>query len=92
MKRQRLGGGDGIRLRARRGTLVDHDIVTAPKYCGKWLVDENKLRRVKQPYQNQICNNRSVDCKKNTRRYCRCNKGLFICAECFATHILNSDT
>ena len=29
------GGVGGIRLRARRGTLGDHEIVTAPKYCGK---------------------------------------------------------
>ena len=41
MKRQRLGGVDGRRTRARKGTLGDHGLVTDPKYCGKWLVDEN---------------------------------------------------
>ena len=41
-KIQRLGGVYGRWMRARRGTLGDHDIVTASKYCGKWLVDENK--------------------------------------------------
>ena len=40
------GGVDGIRLRARRGALKDHELVIAPKYCGKWIVDENKWRRV----------------------------------------------
>ena len=34
------GGAGGRQL--RRGTLGDHELVTAPKYCGKWLVDENK--------------------------------------------------
>ena len=63
------GGVDGRQPRAMRGALGDHEIVTAPKYCGKWLVDENKWRGVKHPYQNQICNNQSGDCKKNTRRY-----------------------
>ena len=50
---------DGRRLGARRLDLGGHELVTAPKYCGKWLVDENKWRRVKQPYQKQICNNQS---------------------------------
>ena len=51
------GGVDIRRLIARRGTLGEHELVTAPKYCGKWLVDENKWRRVKQLYQKQIFNN-----------------------------------
>ena len=58
------GGVDGIQPKSRRGALGDHELVTAPKCCGKWLVDENKWRRVKQPYQKQICNNRSSDCQK----------------------------
>ena len=29
------GGVDGIRLRERRGGLKYHDLVIAPKYCGK---------------------------------------------------------
>ena len=43
------GGVDVRRLVARIGTLGDHELVTDPKYCGKWLVDENKWWRVKQP-------------------------------------------
>ena len=86
------GGGDGRRLRPRRGVLGDHELVIAPKYCGRWLVDENKWWRAKQPYQKQICTERSGDCKKITRRYCRCTKGLFLCAECYATHVLDADT
>ena len=86
------GGVCGRRLRARRGDLVDHELVIAPTYCGKWLVDENKWRRVKHPYQKQICTNRSGDCKKTTRRYCRCTKGLFIFAECYTTLVIDNDT
>ena len=44
-------GVDKRQLRVRRGVLVDHELVSAPKYCGKWLVDENKWQRVKQTYQ-----------------------------------------
>ena len=47
--------------KARIGTLGEHEIVKDPKYFGKWLVDENKWQRVKNPYHNQICNNRSSD-------------------------------
>ena len=92
MKIQRLGGVDGRRLRASRVTLGDHEIVTAPEYCGKWLVDENKWRRVKQPYQKQICNNRIGDLKTFISRYCRCNKELFLCSEFYGTHFLDADT
>ena len=55
------GRVDGIQTKARRETLGDHDFLTDPKNCGKWLVDENKWRRVKQTYQKQICNNQSGD-------------------------------
>ena len=55
------GGIDRRRLLSRSGTLGDHELVTAPKYCGKWIVDENKWQRVNQTYQKQICNNRSGD-------------------------------
>ena len=64
MKIQRLGGVDRRQPKARRGALGNHELVTAPKYFVTWLVDDNKLRRFKQPYQKQICNNRSGDCKK----------------------------
>ena len=90
--RQRLGDVDERWLIARRGTLSYHDLVTAPKYCGKWLVDENKWRRVKQTYQKQIRNNWSGYCKMFTRRHWRCTKGLLLCAECYATHVLDADT
>ena len=38
MKIQRLGGVDGRLMRARRGTLGDHELVIAPKYCGNVLL------------------------------------------------------
>ena len=82
----------GRRLITRRGTLGDHKIVTAPKYCGKWFVDENKWWRVKQPYQKQICNNQSGYCKKITRRYFRFTKVLLLCSGCYETHVLYADS
>ena len=86
------GGFDRRRKIARRGNLGDHELMTAPKYCGKWLDDENKWRRVKHTYQKQICNNRSGDWNVFTRRYYRCTKGLFLCAEFYATRVFDSDT
>ena len=52
------GGFDERQMRSRRGALVDHELVTDPRYCGKWLGDKNKGRRFKQPYQKNICINR----------------------------------
>ena len=79
-------------MRDRRGALGDHELVTSPKYCGKWLVDENKWWRVKQTYQKQICNNRSGECNFFTKRYYRCTKGILLCAECYATYVLDTYT
>ena len=42
------GDINGIRLKERMGTLGDHELVIAPKYCGKWLVDKKKWWRVSQ--------------------------------------------
>ena len=42
-------GVNGRRMIERRRTLGYHKLAKAPKYDGKWLVDENKWRRVKQP-------------------------------------------
>ena len=36
------GGVGGIWTIERMGALVYHELVIAPKYCGKLLVDENK--------------------------------------------------
>ena len=33
--------------RVEEGALGDHELVAAPKYCGKWLADDNKWRRDK---------------------------------------------
>ena len=35
------------RMRERRETLGDHELVKYSKYCVKWLVDENKWQRFK---------------------------------------------
>ena len=43
------GGVNGRRPREMRRALGDHDLLTAPKYCGKCIVDENKWRRIKNP-------------------------------------------
>ena len=43
--------------------MGDHDLVTAPKYCGKWLAEDKKLSRVNQTYQKQLLVNPRSDCK-----------------------------
>ena len=41
------GGGLWKTAESRRGAFGDYELMTAPQYFGKWLVDENKWRRVK---------------------------------------------
>ena len=86
------GGVDGRRMGATREALRYHELVTAPKYCGKWIVDYNKWGSVKHTNQKQFCNNRSGDFKMFSSRYFRCTNGLFLCAECYAPHVTNADT
>ena len=70
--------------------LGDHELVIAPKYCEKWLVDENKWPRVKQLYKKHICNNRSGNCKKHYKEVLYMH--YVTLAECYATHVLDADT
>ena len=79
-------------MRARRGGLRDHDLVTSTKYCEKWLVEENKWQGVNRPYKKQICNNQSDDFNVFIRRSCRITEVIFLCSECYSTHVIDADT
>ena len=41
----------------KRGTMGDHDLMTYPRYGGKWRVDEKKWWKTKKPYQKHKCDN-----------------------------------
>ena len=60
----------------------DHELVKAPERTGRWLGD--KWHKVKSKYLARKC---SV-CKKDTRTYCKCTVGMFLCADCFVDHVI----
>ena len=78
--RDRSWGGFGRRLRSRKGALGDHELVTAPKYCVKLLVDDNKWEEVQAALPKADMQQLKRKMHFFTKRYCRCTKRLLLCA------------
>ena len=68
--------------RASKGVQSEHQLVNPPRYTGKWLGD--KWKKVKSEYLARSCSR----CKGDTRKYCKCTTGLFLCVNCFPDHVL----
>jgi hypothetical protein len=66
---------------------VQCQMITVKHFCGMWDSSGNKWKKTRQKYQKQRCTNHTI-CKKMTRAYCLCTKGLFLCATCFPDHKL----
>ena len=77
---------------SNEGGLGRPQACDSSKILWKWLVDENKWQRVKKPYHKNICNNISGYCKNVIRSYCKCTEGIFLCSECYTTHVIDGDT
>jgi hypothetical protein len=69
-------------------TRVECEMVTVKHFCGMWDSSSKKWKKTRQKYQKQRCSNHS-NCNKMTRTYCKCTKGLFLCAGCFTDHKLD---
>jgi hypothetical protein len=87
-----IGMEEGDTGRPRRNTTmstrVECEQITVKHYCGMWDSSSKKWKKTRQKYQKQRCTNQS-NCKKMTRSYCKCTKGLFLCAGCFTDHKLD---
>ena len=66
--------------RTRR--VEDHELMKIPSYRGKW--NGRCFRKVKDSYQKYKCS--SQGCIKRVRTYCKCDKVLILCMECYAIH------
>ena len=64
-----------------------HELLTAPQFCGAWIPKQNLWRQVKQRYQQNRCAFHGKRCTAQVRTYCRCTVGMFLCKECYATHV-----
>ena len=64
----------------------EHELIKLKKFQGAWDATRKKFKKVKSQYQQQRCRN-FHQCRKQTRTYCKCTKGMFLCVQCFAEHI-----
>ena len=64
------------------------ELVSVTHFCGAWDGATTQFKKASQKYQKHRCRNFSV-CKQKTRTYCNCNKGVFLCNQCFADHKVN---
>ena len=78
------GGGSGVVLRLRMDL---HEIITKPPFTGKWISNTRRWHKFKGQYKQSRC----TECSKQTRTYCKCCKGIFLCAHCFAVHVLEEE-
>ena len=84
------GGVDGRRLRSRRGVLGDYEPVTDPKYCENGLLMRINGGGSLSPTRSRYATTEAAITKKSS--YCICNKVIFLCAEFYATNVLDADT
>ena len=62
--------------------IEEHELIKMPPYCGKWNGVE--FVRVMQKYQKYVCT--TPNCTNRVRTYCKCDKSLVLCMECYTIH------
>ena len=62
-----------------------HELVSCPTHAGMWNTGDNRWTKIKIEYVEIKC----VTCKTKTRTYCRCNKKVPMCTQCYGIHISN---
>ena len=62
--------------------IEEHELIKMPPYRGKWNGVE--FVRVMQKYQKYVCT--TPNCTNRVRTYCKCDKSLVLCMECYTIH------
>jgi len=69
--------------RLRTGEGLGHELCTRPNYTGCWKTDNNAWSKVSTQYAKIKCST----CETKIRTYCKCNKQVSMCTECYGAHI-----
>ena len=69
--------------RARYSDVVEHELCTRPNFTGIWKTKTNSWSKVKTQYAKINC----ATCNTKIRTYCKCNKKVSMCTECYGKHI-----
>ena len=70
--------------RSRASDLVEHELCTRPPNTGIWKTATNAWSKIGARYAKTKCHG----CKTKIRTYCKCNKKIPLCTECYGKHIL----
>ena len=62
--------------------VEEHELLKIPPFHGKW--NGTKFIRTRDRYQKYVCV--TQHCDKRVRTYCKCDKSLVLCHECYAIH------
>ena len=73
--------------RARGSDAAVHELCTRPPFTGGWKTETNSWSKVNTDYAKIKCS----QCKKKIRTYCKCNKKVPLCTECYAIHVALPD-
>ena len=81
IEKQNMEEEERERDQKRPKRVEEHELLKFPTGRGMW--DGHKFVKCKQPYQKYLCR---FKCGRKVRSYCKCDKALILCNECYAVH------
>jgi len=76
------------RKRGTRGQVdLGHELLTRPNFTGGWKTETNTWSKISTQYAKIKC----AGCKSRIRTYCKCNKKVSLCTECYGDHIAEAN-
>ena len=74
--------------RCTRGQVdLGHELLTCPNFTGSWKMETNSRSKISTQYAKIKC----AGCKPRLRTYCKCNKKVSLCTECYGDHIADAN-
>ena len=77
---------DKAEERDLRKRAIAHELTWAAAHARAWKRGKWDLAS-KAPHQQYIC--KSKECHNQTRYYCTCHTGYWMCKKCFAKHLIS---
>ena len=89
---EEASGVEEIRLRARRGTLGDHELAMATKYCGNGLWRRTNGGDLSRHIRSSYAPNPEATVKILQGGITIAPKGILLCAGCYEACVIDADT
>ena len=82
------GHVEGVIRRSKRGAGsldAGHCLLTRPNFTGNWVGKTNSWSNITTKYAKVKCDG----CETRIRTYCKCNRKVPLCTECYGNHLSN---